>query len=296
MSDATRGVTRRDMIGLTLGAGASAIAVGALSGGRVAALPFAPEALSAPIAGARYMGIDAYEFWPDRAQDRIYQDMTGSQPINPNTRLWAPLRLPAGAIVVQMSASYQGEPIFEINRRPLLSGGTAVAPQQLFQKTFAASPGGPFATTEAIPNIQITRDATYTVSAYCGAGTSVLGVGVGYLEGFIPFTGETPRVLDSRKPPAPMILKAGTERVVQLGLPGRVAVINLAVAQTTGAGFVAAFAADRDWPGNASVNFATANALVSNAVLCEMDDTGSIRLRAGSADTHVVVDRVGSLV
>jgi len=38
----------------------------------------------------------------------------------------------------------------------------------------------------------IDADATYTVSAFLSSGHSILGMRVGYLGGFVPFTGAVP--------------------------------------------------------------------------------------------------------
>lgn len=290
------GVTRREVLTMGLAAGGAALAASAFGGGTVAALPFPAEALSAGVPGARSLGIDAYAFWPDKASDRIYQDLTGSQPITPGRRIWAPLPIPAGSIVVQLSASYQGQPILELSRRPLFSGGTATAPSQVFQQTLPAGPGGPFASSLAVPSVKIDENATYTVSAYCLAGESIIGVKVGYLEGFVPYIGSKPRVYDSREPGAGGKLVAGADRVVQLGVPGRVAIFNLTVVSTDGPGFVAAFAGNIDYPGTSNVNYAGANALAANSVLSAMDTSGAIKLRAGVNGCHAFIDLVGSLV
>src|SRR5689334_3730760 len=109
-------VSRRAVLGAGALAGAAAFAV--LLGDHSPA----EAALGAALPGLTYMGIDAQAFWPTKAQDRIYQDATGSQPLNAPDRIWAPLQLPAGSVVKQMSASYVGQPFMEINERPMFSG------------------------------------------------------------------------------------------------------------------------------------------------------------------------------
>jgi hypothetical protein len=295
MTEPHIGLSRRELLSAGAAAGGVAAVAGALGGGPEAvALPSVPQALGAPLPGATYLNIDAYGFFPDRAVDRIYQDLTGSQPINSGRRIWAPLPIPAGSIITQISASYQGQPILEISRRQLFSGVTATAPTQAFQQTLPASPGGPLASTLAVPDLVIDRTATYTVSAYCLAGDSILGVSVGYLTGFVPFTGADPRVLDSRKTGGP--IAADTERTLNMGMPGRAAVFNLTAVNTTGAGFLSAYRADIAWPGNSSVNYSAPGAVVANLVICAMDGSGAIKLRAGVSSSNVVVDRVGSIM
>ena len=294
MSEQPSGISRRDLIGMGAAVSGAAAVVGAIGGPAALALPDVPQALAAALPGSTYLNIDAYGFFPDRAQDRVYQDLTGSQPISPGKRIWAPLPIPAGSIITQISASYQGQPIIEISRRLLFSGVAATAPVQVFQQTLPASPGGPLASTLAVPNLVIDQTATYTVSAYCLPGDSILGVSIGYLTGYVPFSGTDPRVLDSRNTGGP--IPVGTERQVTLGLPGRAAVFNLTAVGMTGAGYVSAYPADIDWPGNSSVNFTAAGQVVANLVVCGMNSSGAIKLRAGVANTNVVVDLIGSIM
>jgi hypothetical protein len=303
MNDQHGGLSRRELISKGAAVSGAAAVVGAIGGpAAVSALsrvPYAnphafPEALGAALPGSSYFNIDAYGFFPDRAQDRVYQDLTGSQPLTSGKRIWAPLPLVAGSIITQISASYQGQPIIEISRRPLFSGQTATAPAQVFQQTLPAGGGGPFASTLTVPNLVIDRTATYTVSAYCLPGDSILGVSIGHLTGFVPFTGPTPRVLDSRTNGGP--ISPDTDRLVTLGVPGRAAVFNLTAASPSGAGYLAAFRADIDWPGNSSVNFGGAGQTAANLVICEMNTSGEIKLRAGVSSTNVVVDLVGSMI
>jgi hypothetical protein len=288
-------MSRRDLIGIGAAVGGAAAVLGAIGGPATAiGLSDVPQALGAVLPGSTYLNIDAYGFFPDRAQDRVYQVPTGSQPISSGQRIWAPLPIPAGSIITQISASYQGQPIIEISRRPLFSGVAATAPTQVFQQTLPASPGGPLASTLAVPNLVIDQTATYTVSAYCLPGDSILGVSIGHLTGYVPFTGADPRVLDSRKTGGP--IPVNTERLVALGLPGRAAVFNLTAVGMSGAGYVSAYRADIAWPGNSSVNFTAPAQIVANLVVCAMNSSGAIKLRAGIASTNVVVDLVGSII
>ncbi len=302
------GVTRRDaLIGL------GAVAAGAAA---VTALPFtanaggpAPsllpaqsgELLGAAIPGLTYVGIDAFAFTTETlgtaGVQRLYQFQTGMQPLPSSNRIWAPLMLPAGSVVHQMNVGYQGQPIAEISKRPITQPNPAQIPAQVFQKTLAASPGGPFSSTENLATpVTIEADSTYTVSFFCGAGHSVFGCSVGYLpptQGFVPFTG-TPRVLDTR---GGAKLGPGEERVVDLGIPGaRTAVINLTITETVGAGYVAVFRADIPWPGNSSINWSASNQNIANGVITPVDATGKIKIRGGDGSTHVIIDRIGSMI
>lgn len=299
----TSGVTRRDaLIGLGAVAGAAAAvtvlpftanAAGAVPG----ILPAQPaELVGAAIPGLTYVGIDAFGFFEDDGT-RLYQNLGGTQPDPANRRIWAPLTLPAGSVVHQMNVGYQQQPIAEISRRPITQTNPALAPAQVFQKTLQGSPGGPFSSTENLPTpVTIQPDSTYTVSFYCGPGSSVFGCTIGYLpptQSFVPFTG-TPRVLDTR---GGARLAPNEERVVDLGVPGaRTAVINVTVTETVGAGYVAVFRADVAWPGNSSINWSGSNQNIANGVITPVDATGKIRIRGGDGSTHVIIDRIGYLI
>ena len=306
----TSGVSRRGMI-LGLGAAAGAVAGAGLISTEAAATSavpristsLRPEAVSPPIPGLTYIAIDAQQMWPTVASTRVYQDITGTQG-PPNDRIWAGLPLPVGSVIKQISVGYQTQPILEISRRPITPAIPAVAPAQVFQKTLTMSPGQGFSSTELItPNVTIEQDFSYMLSFFLGPGSSVFNASIGYTppaappqQAFFPFTGSTPRVLDTRDPgPLSGKLLANEERTVDLGITGaRTAVINLTVTQTGGAGYVAAFPANITWPGNSSVNWYEPNSDLANGVVVALDPTGKIKIRGGGgANTHVVIDRIG---
>ena len=301
------GVTRRDaLLGLGAVAGAaavvSAIPFEATAGGLASILSQASAAdLGPAIPGLTYVGIDAFAFTTETVGtggvQRIYQTATGMQPSIANNRIWAPLMIPAGSVVHQMNVGYQTQPIAEISRRRVAQPNPAQIPAQVFQQTLPASPGGPFSSTLNLSApVTIEQDSTYTVSFFCGAGSSVFGTTVGYLpptQSFVPFAG-TPRVLDTR---GGVKLAPGEERVIDLGLPGaRSAVINLTITQTEIAGYVAVFPADIAWPGNSSINWSESNQNIANGVITKVDATGKIKIRGGDGSTHVIIDRIGSLI
>jgi hypothetical protein len=256
--------------------------------------------LSAPIPGLTYIAIDAQQFWPTVASQRVYEDITGTKGAA-NSRIWAGLPLPAGSVVYQMNVGYQGQPIAEISRRLITQPSPALLPAQVFQKTLAASPGGPFSSTENLANpVVIERESSYTVSFYLSPGSAVFGCSIGYLpptQSFVPFSG-TPRVLDTREAgPLTGKLGAGEERTVDLGIAGaRTAVINLTVTETVGGGFVAVFPAGIAWPGNSSINWSASDQNVANGVITAVDASGRITIRGGSNPTHVVIDRIGYMI
>jgi hypothetical protein len=289
--DGVSELSRRAMFGLgfaaAAGGGLLALANGA---------PVSGATLPGATAGLQYLGIDAFAFL-DQEGDRFYQTSTGSQadpPPPPSSRIWAPLTLPAGTIIREIAACYQGSPIIEISRRPFFDGVAGQLPQQVFQQTYANSTSQ--ATTESkTANVVVDSQFTYTVSAFLGIADSILGIRIGYQGGYVPFTGATPRVLDTRTAGQGPALAPGVPRKVTLGLPGRAAVLNVTAAEPTGRGNIAAYAGDIAFPGNSSVNFVP-GVNVANLVIVAMDATGAINLRAAFASTHVVVDRIGSIV
>lgn len=294
--------TRRALMELGTISGLGAIA--ALSGGispagavEAAGPAVGPQALGAQLPGLTYIGLDALAFWPVVASQRIYQDITGVQG-NANDRIWAPLSLPVGSTISQISASYQVQPIIEISRRPMFSGVTATAPIQVFQQSFPASPGGPFASTVNLsPAVVITAGATYLVSAFLTPGSSIIGVQLGYrppTQSFVPFTGASPRIFNSVTSGGPLL--PGVSRTVFLGRTGVVGcVFNLIVYGAPQAGAVSAYPANIAPPNTPSVQFG-ANQKTQTLVISLVDSTGSIKLLSSGSSPNAVIDVVGYLV
>ncbi len=309
------GVSRRDaLIGLGAVAGAAAAVTAfpftaGAAGPTPTVLPAqSGELLGPSIPGLTYLGIDAFAFTTATlgagGVQRLYQTETGMEPVPSTNRIWAPLMIPAGSVVHQINVGYQGQPIAEISRRPINQPFPALPPAQPFQLTLPASPGGPFSSTlnftgAAPPTAPVTieADSTYTVSFFCSPGSSVFGCSIGYLpptQGFIPYTGGTPRVLDTR---GGAKLGPGEERVVDLAIPGaRTAVINLTITQTEGAGYVAVFPDGIAWPGNSSINWSGPNENVANGVITAVNAAGKIKIRGGDGTTDVIIDRIGYLI
>ena len=303
------GISRRTFAGLGAAAGATA-ALASLPGvpaiaGPPTVTPIAttlgrPEALGTQNPALTYMTLDAFAFFNDSTTTgnaRVYQDITGVQPLTPNNRLSASLPLPTGSTIFQMNVAYQGQPIMEIWKRSLAS---PVPFGPSFQQTVPAGGGGPAtATFDLATPITVEPNTTVSVRFFATAGASVLAVTIGYLpptQSFIPFTGAPPRVLDTRESGGPLL--PGEERTIELGFPGaRSAVINLTLAETgAGGGFVAVFPANIAWPGNSSINWTTANTFIANGVISAMDGGGRIKIRGGSQQTQVIIDRIGWLI
>lgn len=111
------------------------------------------------------------------------------------------------------------------------------------------------------------------------------------------------RVYDSRpgQPPLGGVKGAfnNTQRVIDAknngsGVPGgaTAVVVNLAVTATNSGGFGALFKNGTAWPGNASINWSTANTTISNQVLVAVDASSQFLCKiAGTAD--VIIDVIG---
>jgi hypothetical protein len=195
--------SRRAVMAMGAISGAGTLAVlGGVAGDEAAATGASTSALAATHRGLTYLGIDGLDFWPIVASQRLYEDITGVK-LSASNRLFAPLMLPVGSAIVEISASYQQQPIMEISKRPLFSGTPGTAPIQVFQKSVQISPGGPFASTEQIsPAIVLAADATYMVSAFLTPGSAIFGVRVGYrppTQSFVPFTGADFRILNTQR-------------------------------------------------------------------------------------------------
>lgn len=305
----TSGLTRRHLIagGAAAAAGAALIgtAVGTGNAGAKAPAAFAPQALDPAIAGLTYKAIDAagLDVYANEGGGagnnyRIYQDITGSQPIKPNTGLYASLDLPVGAVIKQINAVYQNQPIVSIRERNFATGAIT----DIFTPTsMTASPGGAFASSvDVTPNVVIKPACSYVLKFFCVAGCSIMGATVGYSPAaFAPFAGApaAARVLDTRV--AGGKFDAGEERVLDLSgaTPiGTAVVLNLTADQPEGTGFLSAYSADIAFPGTSSLNYSPATPNIANTTTVVLGAGNKIKLRAGEARTHVIADVVGYLL
>src|SRR5262249_31076990 len=133
-----------------------------------------PDALGAVNPALTYAMLDAFAFFPDNsASGRIYQDMTGMQPAQVNTRLSAALPIPCGSTIYQLNVAYQVQPIMEIWKRSMATP-TPFGPS--FQQTVPAGTGGPQTTTfDLDPPIVVEQGTTASARFFATAGASVLG-------------------------------------------------------------------------------------------------------------------------
>lgn len=295
-SDGSPGLSRRSLLGaaaLASGAGLVTFGVPQVVG---AAPNVFPEVLDAPVDGLTYISLDAFAFnvaSEAGGQYRIFDDLTGTQPINPNDWINAPLPIPLGSVIKQINISYYGEPIVSVLRRALTGARLdIVTPTPL-------AAGAGLKTKSLAVNAEVTSAASYAVRVYCATGASILGMTVGYIppaQAFVPYLGPDPRVFDTRPSSG-----LGPEQEVTVDLSSRLvstaraAVINLTATQTGGPGFLSVFRDGIVWPGNSSVNFTAPNESVANGVITAIT-AGKIKVRTGPSSSHIIVDVIGSLL
>jgi hypothetical protein len=303
--DQQGGLTRRQIIA---GAGAAAAGAAVLgttltagTAGAKAPTGFAPRALDPAIAGLTYKAIDGVAFDVasiNPAQRRIWQDITGAQPLNAPDSLYTSLELPVGAVIKQINAVYQGQPIVSIRERNFATGAIT----NVFTPTsMTASPGGAFASSTTVtPNVTIKPACTYQLVFFCSAGVSIMGATVGFTPyAFSPFAGApaAARVLDTRL--AGGKFSAGEERVLDLSgaTPiGTAVVLNLTADQPEGTGFLSAYSGDISFPNTSALNYSTATPNIANTTTVVLGAGNKIKIRCGEASTHVIVDVVGYLL
>ncbi len=293
---------RRWLAGFGLAAGAGGL-LAALPGGTASAAPSLgagsaglANALAAAGAGLTYHQVDQLAFYPAAQGGIRYIDPITGVGLNSPGFLACPLPLPSGSVVRQLNFGYRGSPVVKLLKRPLANPAAFV---DIGLQTLPSTGGAPgtATSTTGLP-VTIEAEAAYTLQVFCSAGDTIAGATVGYeppVQGFVPFTGATPRVYDSRSGAK---LGSGEERTIPLGNPGvRGAVLNLTLTQTSGAsGYVAVFPANIVWPGNSSQNWFAPAANVANAVLTAVDGTCQIKLRGGENATHVLIDVIGWLL
>jgi hypothetical protein len=301
-SNHDRGLTRRAFAGLGIAAGAVAVTgfpeVPVVAGGTsVTPMGDVPDAYGAINPMLTYIQIDALAFNTyEYGESRYFVESTGVQSLNSGHYLAAPIPIPCGSTIYQANVSYRSQPIVEIRLRDHITPTPYATP---FQQNPPNSAGAAQVTYDISPGITVGNRKSALFAFYSSGGSALYGVTIGYTpptQGFVPFAGATPRVLDTRAAGGP--LQPGEERVIDLGLVGpRGAVLNLTVTNTgAGGGYVAVFPANIGWPGNSSINWTYANENVANGVTTALDASGHIRIRGGAAPTDVVIDRIGWLL
>jgi len=217
------------------------------------------------------------------------------QSTNSGHYLAAPIPIPVGSTIFQLNIAYRSSPICEIRLRNHVTVTPFATP---FQQTLPNSANPATITFNLSPGITIPNNTSASFAFFSSGGSALFGVTLGYTpptQGFIPFGGATPRVLDTRIAGGP--LQANEERIIDLGFAGaRGAVLNLTVTNTGAGGFVAVFPANVVWPGNSSINWKSPNQDIANGVTSALDPSGRITIRGGGTPTDVIIDRIGWLI
>lgn len=302
--DESAGVSRRSL--LRVGGAATVLGVAGASMAAWAppvaaanrpATGLLPRALAAKVSGLTYLQLDGTAFFPGASGDgRVYQEITGVQPITSARSIYAPLALPVGSVVRQINVAHVNSPIVTIRRRSMTAPNPPTAE---FQQTTVAGSNPNTITFDLATPVTIGADSLYYLDVFCSAGDSIFGMTIGYTpptQSYVPFTGSVPRVLDTREGVGAK-LQPGQELTVDMGFAGaRSAVFNLTVTETVGGGFVSCFPAGTTWPDNSSINWSAANQNVANGVICALDGNGRLIVRGGVNPTHVVIDRIGFML
>ena len=301
-------MTRRElMVGIGAGAGA-ALALPSLTAAAAPITNHVPawgagylQALGATIPSLSYVTVPGTAFWPlSNPADRYAEPDSRLVGLGSGGLLVAPLELPAGAVIHQISFGYRvaagTDATVRIMEQPLDAGQDAAdAPDPV---AVAVGPGADMVVSSVTVNLAspaiVKPNHVYTVELLTTVGMSLRGVSIGYSAGFVPFSGATPRVYDSRTGDGKLGFQQ--ERTINLGNPGvRGALFNLTVTETEGSGFVAAFAGNVSYPGNSSINYFGANQNLANGVVAQVAPDGTIKIRGGgpAGRAHVIIDRLG---
>jgi hypothetical protein len=73
------------------------------------------------------------------------------------------------------------------------------------------------------------------------------------------------------------------------------AIVTITATETSGPGYLKAYSAASPEPATSNVNFTASGATVAVSTQVAVDASGSIKLTAGPAGTHVIVDVIGYL-
>ena len=210
------------------------------------------------------------------------------------------LDLPVGAVIKQINAVYQGQPIVSIRERDFADGCDHRRVHGSLIDDCVARRARSHHRVAIDPPLTIKPACSYQLRFFCTAGTSIMGATVGYSPA--SFSAITPkRVLDTRTGVGGKTGKVQPGEEVTVDLSGATpfgsaAVINLTADQPQGTGFLTVFSADLTNPGTSNLNYSTATPNIANGAIVTMGAGNKIKIAAGVAATHVIVDVVGYLL
>jgi len=106
------------------------------------------------------------------------------------------------------------------------------------------------------------------------------------------------RIYDSRSTGGPLALNEDRQldaRANSSGVPTTASAIlvNLAIANTVGTGFLGLFKDGISYPGNANINWFGSGQILSNAATTAVANSAKFKVHCGGGSTHVIVDLIG---
>lgn len=284
-------------------AGLAAVALPGVAGARTTStLPLVtPQALPPQTPGLTYLPIDAVAFFSSTEGGRVYNVDYGTRSTVAPTYAYCALQVPVGSVLKQLHVAYRGSPIAYIDHR------SEAAPywESLFNT--GALPATATPTSKSFDvDLPIEYGFTYLLRFYAepynglnAADGSMLGMTVGYVPpatGFVPYTGTTPRLLDTRLGGGKVLPGDTGARELNLGVNGaKAGVINLTADGTEAYGYFSVYPANVPYPGTSSLNWTGPNVTIANTVIAPLSPDGKIKLRAGESAAHAIVDVQGYL-
>ncbi len=300
-----QGMNRRKMLGglgaATGAVGLAAVAMPGVAGAAPSKLPMlAPQALTPQTPGLSYLPIDAVAFFTATEAGRNYDVNYGTRPLV-GSYLYTSPALPVGAVIKRLDIVYRGTPIVWLDRR----GEPAPYWESLFTTTSlplsltAASASYDVDFTVTHGYTYLLRVAAEANNGITGVDSSIMGVTVGYVppaSGFMPYTGTTPRILDTRQGGGKVLPGDAGARELNLNISGaKAVVINLTADSTEAYGYFSVYPANIAYPGTSSLNWTGPNVTIANTVIAPLSPDGKIKLRAGESAAHAIVDVQGFL-
>jgi hypothetical protein len=312
---ATPGMSRRKVLaGFGIATGAAGLAAAGLPGVAGASAPARaaegrPQAhlaqatelpFGTPTPGLSYLPHDATAFFSGAESGRVLDTAVH---LNPSDYIRCSLNLPVGTIIQELNVAYLGSPIAYIYSR---SANATVINIEYTTTSLPSQTTVAWRGFKVDTPITIAYDKSYYLAAYVGPPTlpgppiaRLQSMTVGYAavqSGFVPFTGTTPRILDTRLGGGKVLPGDAGARVIDLGMAGaKAAVINVTADATEGYGYFSVFPDGVPYPGNSSLNWTTAGVTIANTVIAPLSAGGKIKLRAGESAAHAIVDVQGFL-
>jgi len=311
--------TRRSLVqGFGVLAGASVLAVPMFTAPSASAAPITassdpadggpvPTEPAAVTAGLTYVSVPQFAFIGNGVL-ASYSEV-GAYILGSATTLLAPLTLPSGSVIRELTAAANntsGSAAPSRIVRTSLSGGSAVD-----VVTVSIAPAGiGIRTATATANHTVSPEHSYQLFSYTSStAATIFSARVGYVPPatpgvFKPLAAPV-RIYDSRAGAMPLGGIKGKfadheERVLDVklgtGAPAGAssALVNVTATNTNPGGFFSLFKDGITWPGTSTLNWGTANTTVSSLGATQLATTGLFKARCeGLGGADLIVDVVG---